>query len=421
MSAKTRPEPEEPGAGDHRTTAPQSAHAPDQDEFLAHLIEAEGGDATARDPGDLGEARCSALVRVLASAVWLCDAQGRFMAAQNSWAAFTGQEWEHYRGHGWLTAVHPEDRHAVISLLRKAREEINLCSATVRLWSARHDGYRWCEARGVPVLGPGGEICEWVGTCLDIDDKVRAEQELLDADRRKDEFMATLAHELRSPLAPILNAVHILKQRGQDDQQLARAGDIIARQVEQASRLLDDLLDASRIKEGKVALRRTRMTLASVLEQAIEASRPLLEQQGHHFELDVPAGPVYLDADPARLVQVFSNLLNNAAKYTDPGGRVRLSLRVHGHHAVVSVADTGIGLDPDMRSRIFEVFTQVEPEAQQAQGGLGIGLALVKSLVELHGGEVEARSEGLGRGSEFLVRLPISSRRTDAHRRGRHR
>jgi PAS domain S-box-containing protein len=387
-----------------------------QEELLAHLIEAEGGDATAQNPSDLGDARCSALVRVLASAVWLCDPQGRLVSRQKSWAAFTGQDWEEYRAYGWLEAVHREDRRLVISLLRKARGELNLFSATVRLWNTRHGGYRWCEMRGVPVLGPGGEVSEWVGTCLDIDDKVRAEQELLDADRRKDEFMATLAHELRNPLAPMLNAVHILERRGHDDPQLAWARDIIARQIEQASRLLDDLLDASRIKEGKVALRKSRITLGSVLEQAVEVSRPLLEQHGHCFELDLPAGPVYLDADPARLVQVFTNLLNNAAKYTEPGGWVRLALRVHGHRAVVSVADTGIGLDPDMRSRIFDVFTQVESGAQQAQGGLGIGLAVVTSLVELHGGEVEARSKGLGRGSEFLVRLPISLRRTDRRR-----
>lgn len=417
MSAKTRLQAEVPGAGDRRMTTPQAPHGPGQEAFLASLIEAEGGDATAQDTSDLGDARCSALVRVLASAVWLCDAQGRFICAQKSWAAFTGQHWADYRDHGWLKAVHREDRRVVVSLMRKALDKPSLFNATVRIWNARHDGYRWCEVRGVPMPGPGGDITEWVGTCLDIDDKVRSEQEMLDADRRKDEFMATLAHELRNPLAPIRNAVHILERRGHVDRQLAWARDIIARQIEQASRLLDDLMDASRIKEGKVELRKSRITLDSVLEQAIEVSRPLLEQHGHHFELNVPAGPVYLDADPARLVQVFTNLLNNAAKYTDPGGRVSLSLRLQREHAVVSVVDTGIGLDPDMLSMIFDVFTQVQPGGKQAQGGLGIGLALVKSLVELHGGQVEARSEGLGRGTEFLVRLPTSLRRTDAHRK----
>jgi two-component system CheB/CheR fusion protein len=346
--------------------------------------------------------------------IWLSDADGRFIAPQPTWSAFTGQDWEAHRDSGWLSAVHPEDREALVSRLRQAREEFSLFSAQGRLWSARHASYRWCEARGMPVLGLDGQVIEWVGTFRDIDDKVRAEQALQQADRRKDEFMVTLAHELRNPLAPIRNVVHVLNKRRKVDLQLTWALEVIDRQIAQASRLLDDLMDVSRIKEGKVQLLKSRISLDEALQDALEESRPAIEQHGHQLELNVLSGPVYLDADRARLVQVFSNLLNNAAKYTDRGGRISLTVSRSADWVVVSVKDSGVGIAGDMLTRIFDVFTQAESPVKHTQTGLGIGLALVRSLVELHGGQVEARSEGLGRGSEFIVRLPVLARKSEA-------
>jgi signal transduction histidine kinase len=232
--------------------------------------------------------------------------------------------------------------------------------------------------------------------------------ELAQADRRKDVFLATLAHELRNPLAPIRNAVEVLKAKGPDDPDLIWSRDVIDRQVGQMARLLDDLLDVSRITRNKLELRKQRVTLASVVETAVETSRPIIDGGGHELTVSLSSEPVYLDADPVRLAQVFANLLNNAAKYTDGGGHVRVAAERIGHEVVVSVKDDGIGIAPEVLPRLFEMFSQATPALERSQGGLGIGLSLVKGLVEMHGGSVEARSDGHGQGSQFIVRLPVA-------------
>ncbi len=229
------------------------------------------------------------------------------------------------------------------------------------------------------------------------------------ADRRKDDFLATLAHELRNPLSPIRSAVELLRDRianGDDD--IAWARDVIGRQVDQMARLLDDLLDVSRITRDKLVLKPRRVDLAEVIEAAIETSRPLIDAGVHSLELQLPSRPIPLNADPVRLAQVLANLLNNAAKYTPAGGRITLSATREGDRAVVAIQDTGIGIAPEMLPRLFEMFAQAAPALERSQGGLGIGLSLVRGLVEMHGGTVEARSEGADRGSEFVVRLPIA-------------
>jgi PAS domain S-box-containing protein len=230
---------------------------------------------------------------------------------------------------------------------------------------------------------------------------------LKEADRRKDEFLAILAHELRNPLAPVRNAVQIMRLTGSLSPELEWAREVIERQVQQMSRLVDDLLDISRITSGKIQLRRERIQLAAVVNSAVEASRPLIDTLGHRLSVRLPREPVLLDADFARLSQVVLNLLNNAAKYTEHGGRIWLTAEVEGARAVLRVRDTGIGIPADMLPRIFEMFAQVDRSLERSQGGLGIGLTLVQELVEMHGGEVEALSAGPGRGSEFVVRLPI--------------
>ncbi len=229
-----------------------------------------------------------------------------------------------------------------------------------------------------------------------------------EADRKKDEFLAVLAHELRNPLAPIRNAAQVMKIKGLPDQTTRNARDVIERQVDHLSRLVDDLLDVSRITRGKITLQTARLALEAVLTSAVEASRPVIETAGHTLSVELPPDPLYLEGDLTRLSQVFGNLLVNAAKYTDRGGRIRLTARREGSDVVVSVADTGIGIPADHLPKLFEMFSQVDPALERTQGGLGIGLSLVKGLVGMHGGSVAARSEGLGRGSEFVVRLPLA-------------
>ena len=235
----------------------------------------------------------------------------------------------------------------------------------------------------------------------------RAEQALIVADRRKDEFLATLAHELRNPLAPIRTGLDILRIRSGDAHATQRATDIMERQLRQMVRLVDDLLDVSRINTGKFAIKMGRVELKAVVNDALEVVRSYIELHGHELVIELPDRPVFLHGDATRLAQILSNLLNNAAKYTNRGGRVNLSARVEDRSLVVSVADNGIGIASDMLDNVFEMFVQVDSTLERTNAGLGVGLSLARRLVELHGGTIEAHSAGIGQGSEFTVRLPI--------------
>jgi len=234
----------------------------------------------------------------------------------------------------------------------------------------------------------------------------RAEQ-LRDADKRKDEFLATLAHELRNPLAPLRNALEILRLRGDDPAVSSKARDMMQRQLGQMVRLVDDLLDVSRITTGKLEVRKERIDLQAVLRNAIETARPFIDAQHHSFEQHFPGEPLMIEADPTRLSQVFSNLLNNAAKYTPPGGRILIEAAREHAFAVVHVSDNGIGIDADMLPKVFEMFVQADRSLERTQAGLGVGLTLARRLVELHGGTISAMSTGRGQGSVFTVRVPL--------------
>jgi signal transduction histidine kinase len=272
----------------------------------------------------------------------------------------------------------------------------------------RPDGTRITAlANANPIRDDAGNLIGAVNVLFDITDRKCAEESLREADRQKDEFLAVLAHELRNPLAPILNAVQVLKARGPDDPLLQRQRAVIDRQARQMARLLDDLLDVSRITRGKIELRREMLDLTAIVEQAVESCRSIIEQRRQALSVRLPPHPVPCHADPARLNQIIGNLLTNAARYTPPEGEIRLSLAQEGEIAVLRVVDTGIGIPAEFLPRIFEPFSQADTSAARTEGGLGIGLTLVKRLVALHGGSVEARSEGPGRGSEFIVRLRI--------------
>ena len=238
-------------------------------------------------------------------------------------------------------------------------------------------------------------------------DNARLYEQVRDADRRKDEFLAMLAHELRNPLAPLRNALHILQAPPADPAVVARTVQIMNRQVQHMIRLVDDLLDVARIVRGKIELRKEPVDIAAVFKRAIETAQPLIDAQAHQLTVSLPDEPVWLEADPVRLAQVIANLLNNAAKYTEPGGSISLTAEREGSELLVGVRDTGMGIAPELLHDIFELFTQAERSIERSQGGLGIGLTLVRRLVEMHGGSIHAFSEGAGQGSEFIVRLPI--------------
>jgi signal transduction histidine kinase len=239
-----------------------------------------------------------------------------------------------------------------------------------------------------------------------------SEAQLREAHRRKDEFLATLAHELRNPLAPVRNAAQLLQRKGGASPDIQWAATLIDRQVQAMSHLIDDLMDVSRINQGKIELRGDRVDLAKVLQDAVETARPVIDECGHELVLVLPQDPMVLDADPTRLAQAFTNLLNNAAKYMDHGGRIEVRAEREGGEVVVTVRDRGIGIAPERLASVFEMFSQVETALERSRGGLGIGLSLTQRLVEMHAGSVTARSDGLGHGSDFVVRLPLASAAT---------
>jgi PAS domain S-box-containing protein len=271
-----------------------------------------------------------------------------------------------------------------------------------------HDGLRHFSCRLVPEFNERGEVESALGVTHDITDRRAYEQRLLEQDVRKDEFLATLAHELRNPLAPIRTGLQLLKLAPKADV-IVRTLPVMERQLSQLVRLIDDLLDVSRISSGKIVLKRERIAFQDIAAAALEAARPLIDAAGHSLTIDWPDEPVWMDVDSTRLAQILGNLLNNSAKYMRPGGRINFSARRQAEKVFISVRDTGMGIPADMLGRVFDMFTQIDRTLDRAQGGLGIGLSLVKTLVEMHGGSVQASSGGIDRGSEFTVSLPTAS------------
>jgi PAS domain S-box-containing protein len=304
--------------------------------------------------------------------------------------------------------------------IRNGQPEHELKTA---LANGRVDSVRWqlrkdettflCSATVTPLLDENKQVRSFARVMHDLTDSRKQEAQtqradaLAEANRSKEEFMALLSHELRNPLSPILNALNILRQLRTADPIIEQAGNIIERQVGQMVRMVDDLLDVSRITKGKLRLQKEKVDLRVPMNRAAESVRPFIDARKHEFSLLLPTEPLWVDADPARLEQVAVNLLNNAAKFTDPGGSLGLSVSREGTEAVIRVRDNGLGIAPEMLPRIFGLFTQVDGSLSRSHGGLGIGLALASTLVEMHGGRVQACSAGLGKGSEFTVKLPL--------------
>jgi signal transduction histidine kinase len=260
-----------------------------------------------------------------------------------------------------------------------------------------------------PMRNADGKVIGASKVARDITQRKQAEAALREADRRKDEFLATLAHELRNPLAPIRNSLHILRMTACNDMTAERVCEMMERQVNHMVRMVDDLMEVSRITRGLIELQKEETDLAAIIRSAVETSRPIIEAGEHQLAITIPPEPILLQGDSVRLSQVFANLLNNAAKYTDRGGQIWLSVKQEKNEVVVSVRDTGIGISTPMLPKVFDMFMQADRSTHRSQGGLGIGLTLVKRLVELHEGSISVRSDGPGKGSEFIVRLPVNA------------
>jgi PAS domain S-box-containing protein len=307
----------------------------------------------------------------------------------------------------WTKLLHPDDLPKAEEDVRRALETGKYFTEFRVIWP---DGsVHWLEARAF-VFKDGHDMpVRIMGVNMDVTQRKRIEEALKEADQRKNEFLATLAHELRNPLAPLRNGLQAMKLAGDDAETVESVRAMMERQLGQMVRLIDDLMDLTRISRGKLELRKVRVDLATVVHHAIETCRPLLEARGHNLTTCMTSDPIYLDADVSRLTQVLSNLLNNAAKYTERDGHITLTAERRGSEAVLSVRDNGMGIPAHVLPTIFEMFTQVERPLEKSQDGLGIGLSLVKGLVEMHGGSIEARSEGQGMGSEFTIRLPLAA------------
>ncbi|AXK72705.1 PAS domain S-box protein [Lysobacter sp. TY2-98] len=352
------------------------------------------------------EARFRQMADITPMMVWVAEADGRCSYVSRRWTEFTGRAPETELGYGWKDVVHPDDLPAYSDTVSDAANAQRAFATEYR--GLRWDGaWRWLHVSARPRFGAAGEFLGYVGAVMDVTERRDAEDALREADRRKDEFLATLAHELRNPLSPIRTGLQVLN-RTEDAETARRTRAMMERQLGHMVRLIDDLLDVSRITSGKVVLQRDRISLQDAAHAAIESARPMIEGARHHLHVDLPSAPLWIDADPTRIAQVISNLLTNAAKYTPDGGEVRLRVFECDGAACVSVADNGLGIPPDALGAVFGMFAQVNRTLDRAQGGLGIGLALARRLVEMHGGSIVADSEGLGRGSTFVVRLPLA-------------
>lgn len=353
------------------------------------------------------EAHFRTLADAIPQLVWIARPDGWVYWYNRRWYEYTGAVAAEVEGWGWQSVHDPAILPAVLERWKASIESGEHFDMVFPLRGA--DGLsRIFLTRVVPLKNDRGEVLHWFGTSTDITTQRRAEEALRVADQRKDAFIATLAHELRNPLAPIRNAVDAMRLYGSASPEQRKALDIIDRQVRHLTHLVDDLLEVSRITQGKVRLRLEHIALARPLNDAIETVRPLMQASAHTLTVSLPAEPLYLMGDPTRITQVILNLLNNAAKFTPSGGHIWLSATRSGNEVFIHVRDSGIGIAAEHLSRVFEMFSQLGQPAERGTEGLGIGLALVRGLLELHGGAIQASSAGLGQGSEVIVRLPLA-------------
>jgi len=354
------------------------------------------------------ESRFRELADQTPAMIWMSDDTRSATYFNRSWLEFTGRTMEQEQGDGWTAGVHPDDFAPTLAAYATAFEERVPFEMEFRL--KRHDGdFRWVFNRGRPRFDAEGQFQGHIGAALDVTDRKTAEEALGHADRRRNEFLAMLAHELRNPLAPIRNAIQIMSRiAGGQDKRVDHARDVIDRQSAQLTRLIDDLLEVSRIDSGKITLRREKVVVQDLLRRAAESQQALLAERRHVLDMRLPDARVFVNADAARLSQVFVNVLNNAVKYTPEGGRIEVSMAAHDDTVEVNIADNGQGIDANLLPHLFDLFRHGADVERRAGAGLGLGLSIVRRLVELHGGTVTAHSVGQGQGSRFSIVLPLA-------------
>jgi signal transduction histidine kinase len=340
-------------------------------------------------------------------AVWERDPVSGAVSYSANLKSVFGKPWDNVEQ--CLALVEPDDRPTLLAAIERTIAEGGHYQAVVRIRRAGSGELAWVDIRGRIDEGPDGQGMVLHTIAIDVTERKRAEEALRVADRRKDEFLAMLAHELRNPLAPIGSAADMLRLAYSSEPRVRQISEIIARQVGHMRHLVDDLLDVSRVTRGLVVVARDELDLVRVVVEAAEQSRPLVDARRHQLTLDLAPGPLTVTGDHTRLVQVVTNLLNNAAKYTPEGGRIDVVLSADGVRARLLVRDNGVGIGRELLPAVFELFTQAARTLDRAQGGLGLGLALVRKLVELHGGSVEAHSDGPDNGSTFVVELPLAA------------
>lgn len=367
------------------------------------------------------EERYRSLTGILTSVVWTTDAEGAFVAPQSEWEAFTGQSWEEHQGWGRISALHADDQERMRTQWKSAIESRSTYELQCRIWHISSSKYHYCIAHAVPLFDADGSIREWVGNTLDIDEQKEAEAErerLLasertaretaeSASRAKDEFLATVSHELRTPLNAILGWARLLSSASLDNEVAARSLKAIEQNATAQAQLIEDLLDVSRIISGKFRLKAQPLEVEPVIEAAINSVRPTAEAKGIRLQvvLDPDSGPV--SGDAGRLQQVVWNLLSNAIKFTPKGGCVQVRLMRINSHIEIEVSDTGQGIEPEFLPYVFDRFRQADGSTTRSYGGLGLGLSIVRHIVELHGGDVAVDSPGKDQGATFTIKLPL--------------
>ena len=366
----------------------------------------------------VSEAKFRTIADAMPQMVWSTLPDGYHDYYNHQWYSFTGVNEGSTDGHEWNGMFHPDDQERSRKLWQHSLASGETYEVQYRL-RHRSGEYRWVLGRALPIRDDAGKITRWMGTCTDIHDQKLSENALRDADRRKDEFLAMLAHELRNPLAPIGAAAELLQIVRLDQPRVRQTSEIIGRQVRHMTSLIDDLLDVSRVTRGLIKLDSSPMDITQIVSDALEQVSPLVRSRQHHLTLQLAPETTMVVGDKKRLVQVIANIVNNAAKYTHEGGHILLKTEVRDAHVQIEVTDDGIGMSQELAMQVFDLFAQAERTSDRSSGGLGLGLALVKSLVELHGGKVECASAGLGMGSRFTVCLPrLLEEESRAHQNG---